>query len=200
MDTGQEVCSTREAADRLGVSLRTVQLWSEAGLLRAWKTPGGHRRILTTSVEELLQRRGASGSRRARTRGGQYQVLIVEDEPDFRHLFELHLRSWGLPIQLHCVPSGFDALLQVGASRPELLITDLRMPGIDGFEMLRALRASGAISDLEIIVVTALTEHTIAERGGLPAGVTVLFKPLRFAELRQRLAQLLEHWRGAAAG
>lgn len=198
METGREVCSTREAADRLGVSLRTVQLWSEAGLLRAWKTPGGHRRILTTSIDELLQRRTGVGARRAS--GGNYQVLIVEDEPDFRQLLELHLRSWELPIQLQSVPSGFDALLQIGASRPDLLITDLRMPGIDGFGMLRALRASGAISELEIIVVTALTEHTIAERGGLPAGVTVLFKPLRFAELKSRLTQLIEHRKRAAAG
>jgi len=198
VDTRQEICSTREAADRLGVSLRTVQLWSEAGLLRAWKTPGGHRRILTASVDELLQRRAGSTSRRAP--GGNYEVLIVEDEADFRHLFELHLRSWGLPIHLQCVPSGFDALLSIGASRPDLLITDLRMPGIDGFEMLRALRASGAISELEIIVVTALTDHTIAERGGLPPGVTVHFKPLRFGELRQHLGQLLEHWQRAAAG
>jgi excisionase family DNA binding protein len=52
VETGEDVCSTREAADRLGVSLRTVQLWSEAGLLRAWKTPGGHRRILTDSIDE----------------------------------------------------------------------------------------------------------------------------------------------------
>jgi DNA-binding response OmpR family regulator len=74
------------------------------------------------------------------------------------------------------------------------------MPGIDGFEMLRSLKASGAIGELEIIVVTALTGHTIAERGGLPAGVTVLYKPLRFAELRQRLDQLLENWQRAAAG
>ena len=198
MDTGQEVCSTREAADRLGVSLRTVQLWSEAGLLRAWKTPGGHRRILLASVDELLQRRAGDISRRDAS--GNYQVLIVEDEPDFRHLFELHLRSWGLPIDLESVPSGFDALLRIGASRPDLLITDLRMPGIDGFEMLRALRASGAISDLEVIVVTALTEHTINERGGLPPGVAVLFKPLRFADLRLRLDQLLEQRQHVAAG
>lgn len=198
VETGQEVCSTREAADRLGVSLRTVQLWSEAGLLRAWKTPGGHRRILTASIDELLQRRTGESARRAP--GGQFQVLIVEDEPDFRHLFELHLRSWGLPIHLRCVPSGFDALLQIGASRPDLLITDLRMPGIDGFEMLRALRASGTLSELEVIVVTALTEHTIDERGGLPPGVTVLYKPLRFADLRLRLRQLLELWQGAATG
>jgi len=198
VETGRDVCSTREAADRLGVSLRTVQLWSEAGLLRAWKTPGGHRRILTTSIDELLQRRAGVGARRPS--GGNYQVLIVEDEPDFRQLFELHLRSWELPIHLQSVPSGFDALLQIGASRPDLLITDLRMPGIDGFGMLQALRTLGAISELEIIVVTALTEHTIAERGGLPAGVTVLFKPLRFAELKPRLTQLVEHWQRAAAG
>ena len=198
MTESGQVCSTREAADRLGVSLRTVQLWSEAGLLRAWKTPGGHRRILTASIDELLKRRSGVGSRRAP--GGNFQVLIVEDEPDFRQLFELHLRSWKLPIHLQSVPSGFDALLQIGASQPDLLITDLRMPGIDGFEMLRALKASGAIGELEIIVVTALTEPTIAERGGLPAGVTVLYKPLHFAELRQRLDALIDHWQRAAAG
>lgn len=197
METGQDVCSTREAADRLGVSLRTVQLWSEAGLLRAWKTPGGHRRILTSSVDELLQRRTGVATRRPR--GDQYEVLIVEDEPDFRHLFELHLRSWALPIHLSTAASGFDALMQIGAARPDLLITDLRMPSIDGFEMLRALKVAGALAELDIIVVTALTEHTIAERGGLPAGVTVLYKPLRFAELRQHLTHLVERWRRPAA-
>src|SRR5215207_5911812 len=145
-DAERDVCSTREAAERLGVSLRTVQLWAEAGVIRAWKTPGGHRRILLASIDELVQRRGSDIARKPQ--GGAYQVLIVEDEPDFRRLFELHLRSWELPIELHSVPSGFDALVRIGAARPDLLITDLRMPGIDGFEMLRALKASGAISEL----------------------------------------------------
>lgn len=197
-ETGDDVCSTREAADRLGVSLRTVQLWSEAGLLRAWKTPGGHRRILNASIDELLKRRSGVGARRAPS--GDFQALVVEDEPDFRQLFEMHLRSWGLPIHLTSVPSGFEALLQIGASRPDLLITDLRMPGIDGFQMLRALKASGTLSELEVIVITALSEHTIAERGGLPPGCTVLYKPLRFAELRQRLVPLVARWQQAAAG
>ena len=197
VETEEEVCSTREAADRLGVSLRTVQLWSEAGLLRAWKTPGGHRRILTSSVDQLIQRRGGEIARRAPD--GNYQVLIVEDEPDFRRLFELHLRSWELPLELQSVPSGFDALVRIGASRPDLLITDLRMPGIDGFEMLRALKSSGAISELEVIVVTALTDHTINERGGLPDGVTVLHKPLRFAQLRRHLDERVVQWQRATA-
>jgi excisionase family DNA binding protein len=196
-DAERDVCSTREAADRLGVSLRTVQLWSEAGLIRAWKTPGGHRRILLASIDELVLRRGGIARR---AHGGNYQVLVVEDEPDFRRLFELHLRSWDLAIELQSVPSGFDALLRIGAARPDLLITDLRMPGIDGFEMLRALKASGAISELEIIVVTALSDHTIQERGGLPGGVTVLHKPLRFAQLRQHVGALVDHWKRPATG
>jgi len=197
LQSEQDVCSTREAADRLGVSLRTVQLWSEAGVLRAWKTAGGHRRILVSSVNELLQQRGPLGGAPVSSR---YQVLIVEDEPDFRRLFERHLLSWNLPIELASVPSGFDALVRIGAARPDLLITDLRMPGIDGFEMLRALQASGEISELEVIVVTALTEYTITERGGLPERVTVLFKPLRFEELRRRVETLLSRWQQPAAG
>jgi len=195
-NTGEEVCSTREAAARLRVSLRTVQLWSESGVLLAWKTHGGHRRILMSSVEDLLRKRGGEIARRAAS--GRYQVLIVEDEPDFRRLFELHLQSWGLPIELESVPSGFDALVRIGAARPDLLITDLRMPGIDGFEMIRALQASETISDLEVIVVTALTQHTIAERGGLPDQITVLYKPLRFELLRPRLQQLIDNRRKLA--
>lgn len=43
--------TTREAASRLGVSLRTVQLWTESGVLDAWKTPGGHPRVLNAAVD-----------------------------------------------------------------------------------------------------------------------------------------------------
>ena len=73
-----------------------------------------------------------------------------------------------------------------------LLITDLGMPGIDGFEMIRSLQASAVISDLDIIVVTALTDCPIAERGGQPGGITVMHKPRRFERLRHRVRQLIK--------
>ena len=50
----RKFCTTREAAEILGVSLKTAQLWSESGLLEAWRTDGGHRRIFRSSVERLL--------------------------------------------------------------------------------------------------------------------------------------------------
>ena len=52
-----DLLSTREAAQLLGISLRTAQLWVESGVLRAWKTAGGHRRILRASVEAVLAER-----------------------------------------------------------------------------------------------------------------------------------------------
>ncbi len=59
--TPKTFCTTQEAAKLLSVSLRTAQLWVESGLLEAWKTEGGHRRISRQSIESLLEK--ASGKR-----------------------------------------------------------------------------------------------------------------------------------------
>ena len=58
----EDFLTTREAASLLGVALRTVQLWVEAGKLSAWKTRGGHRRIPRQAVESLRQQRDVSGT------------------------------------------------------------------------------------------------------------------------------------------
>ncbi|MGI9132447.1 MAG: helix-turn-helix domain-containing protein, partial [Rhodoferax sp.] len=87
-------CTSAEAARILGVALRTVQLWSEAGLLEVWKTRGGHRRISRKSVEGLLlnpngpQLRGPTHwvERRAKPAPlpTPFSVLVVEDNDSLR--------------------------------------------------------------------------------------------------------------------
>lgn len=185
-----EFWSTREAADLLGVSLRTVQLWTEAGVLKAWKTAGGHRRISQNAVARLLRERAHALAPAPGT--GRLRVLVVEDEPDFRKLYELHVGGWDLPVDLDTAANGFDALLHLGAVRPDLLITDLRMPGMDGFEMIRALRRDSNLRDLDILVVTALAAADVENRGGLPAGIEMLHKPLSFEHLRSRVAARIQ--------
>jgi len=132
-----DVMSTREAAQVLGVALRTVQLWVESGVLPAWKTAGGHRRIAREAVERLaLERRGAVD---ARTRT-HLRMLVVEDEPDLLRLYALMIEGWDLPIQLDLARNGFEGLVRLGERRHDVLITDLMMPGMDGFRMLAALQ------------------------------------------------------------
>lgn len=58
----EDTLTTREAAALLNASLRTIQLWVEAGQLKAWKTPGGHRRILRTAVDAMIAERQAVSS------------------------------------------------------------------------------------------------------------------------------------------
>ena len=51
--SNQDLCTSRKAAELLGVTPRTVQLWADSGILQSWKTPGGHRRFSVSAIERL---------------------------------------------------------------------------------------------------------------------------------------------------
>lgn len=186
-------CTTREAAQILGVSLRTAQLWTESGLLEAWKTTGGHRRISRQSVERLLARPGktappataAGKSPPAAKRSGPLSILVVEDEEDLRRVYEIVLSRWPMQPRVMSVADGYAALVRIGIDRPDMVITDLHMPGMNGFEMIRSLRAQPELADMQIVVVTGLDANDIDDRGGVPADIPVLPKPIPFEQLRE---------------
>jgi excisionase family DNA binding protein len=190
--TNDDVLSTREAAERLGVALRTVQLWVESGVLPAWKTAGGHRRISRVAVEKLIEERRsalagdplkATGDA---TKGQPLKLMLVEDEPEQRKLLAMVVDRWDLPIELSTAADGFEALLRIGESCPDVLVTDLNMPGMDGFRMVAALRALGRdYAAMDIVVITALSRDEITARGGLPDGVRLYFKPVPIDDLEQ---------------
>jgi excisionase family DNA binding protein len=179
--------STREAAQRLGVAVRTVQLWVESGVLRAWKTAGGHRRIPRQDLEALLAARADTLARPpARTESrSAFRVMVVEDDPALQMLFEMTLASWDFPVAVEVADNGFSALLKIGQHAPDLLITDLNMPGMDGFAMIRHLRQSAPWQTLPIVVVSALGGREIESRGGLPADIRRFGKPVPFDQLEQ---------------
>lgn len=177
-----EFLTTRQAAIRLGFSLGTVQNMVESGALEAWKTSGGHRRIPVASIEKLLARR-RNLTPGAQDAGTPIDILIAEDDPTLQLLYQLTMESWELPIKLRIVSNGFDGLLQVGQQVPDILIADLMMPCMDGFEMIRNLRANPLLARMDIIVVSAIERDEI-ERKGLPPDITLLSKPIPFHELK----------------
>lgn len=200
-----DVLTTRQAAELLGVALRTVQLWVEAGALPAWKTTGGHRRIAREAVERLRQRQvqdmqaPAHAAAAVAAEEARVRLLVVEDDADLLRLYALTVDSWDLPIDLDLARNGFEGLVRLGEQPPDMLITDLMMPGMDGFRMLRALQAMKPLAQgMDILVVTALSPADIADRGGLPAGIESFTKPVPFSQLEQRARRLLAQ--KAAAG
>lgn len=181
--------TSREAAKILGVSITTVQLWVESGVLPAWKTAGGHRRIPSEAVNSMLagQQTAAAKEHPAHV----HNVLIVEDEPVQRELYRLKFAEWGLPIDLHLAEDGFEGLVMAGKYAPDLIISDLSMPGMDGFEMIRSLVQGGEIKVPAVIVVTAMNPQEIEAHGGLPQGIPVYSKPISLGVLKPFVEQIL---------
>lgn len=205
-------CTTREAAALLGVSVGTVQLWVESGLLQAWKTSGGHRRVLRDSIKSLLHIDSAGPSPAASASAvaalaptipvltdGQaapaaltrpLRVLVVEDDENLLRLYKVRLSAWpGEPV-VSLADNGVTGLLMLGRSNPDLLITDLDMPGMDGFNMLRVLHQTPEMRNTTIVVVTGLDGDEVVRRGGVPEGVEVLSKPIPFGRLENIAAEL----------
>ncbi len=179
-----EVMGTREAAKILGVSVRTAQLWVENGSLKAWKTPGKHRRILRSSVEALLAERSGGTA----TTDAHDDVLIVEDETTMQAYYEALFELLRPDVSIRFANDGFAGLVEFGRRQPGLMLVDIDMPGMDGIEMIKALGANVA-GEVTIVVVTGLSPEQVAERGGLPDGVPIFSKPLSTDGLQEILQQ-----------
>ena len=189
--------TTREAARELGVAVATVQVWADSGMLHAWKTQGGHRRIDRASVERLLysgRPRQSNVNTAARSEELQpwLHMMVVDDDLFQLEMYEEAVPGWHPQIKLTAVNNAFEALLLLGRSVPDLLVLDLQMPGMDGFSMLKILGNDAGMKASRIAVVTGLNAAAIVARGGLPSGVEVLSKPIPFERLKYITLELIQ--------
>lgn len=172
--------STREAADLLGISIRTAQVWVESGMLEAWKTPGGHRRILRHSVDRILHEKKQIPTQR--NSRAILRIVIVEDDPNLLHLMQTFISSLRPEIEVLTATNGFEGLLLIGQFHPDMVITDLNLPGMDGFRLLEAL-GQGHSAPKRLVAITALSPEDVAERGVLSNNVQILYKPVPISVL-----------------
>lgn len=194
-------CSTRKAADMLSVCLGTVQNMVESGVLEAWRTVGGHRRILVKSVQDYIELRDrgistppAAPSPSAAVSNQQtLSILLADDDPVTRKMISKALESWQMPVSIEMVDNGFEGLLRLGQKIPDLLLTDLRMPGMDGFQMIKTLRADPRFSSMDIVAITGLSVDEIAREGGLPPDISIFTKPISLEVLRGFLQAKIVH-------
>jgi len=175
-----DYCGTTYAAKLMGLSVATVQALVEKGEIEAWKTLGGHRRISLKSINAYLGKNGPQHASSSLDPKHRLRVLIVEDEEDAIELYRCQFESWDLPLDCTWMPSAMDALMDIATLRPDLLVTDLSMPGLDGIEMLKALKRNQQLADMQIMVVSGLAIEAIEERGGLPPHAQHVPKPVNF--------------------
>ena len=189
--SSDDYCGTTYAAKLMNLSVATVQSLVEKGEVEAWKTLGGHRRIALRSIDAYLARNSPQLSRVDTNPKHRLRVLIVEDDESTRELYRCQFEEWDLPVDCTWMPSALEALMDIASMQPELLITDLSMPGVDGIEMLRALKRNQHLSDMQIIVISGLPLDAVQARGGLPAHAHLLQKPINFDWLQGYLTAMV---------
>jgi len=187
-------CTTREAAGMLGVSVRTVQLWAESGVLEAWKTEGGHRRIGVDSLHRFLagETRAAEPARVAEP----FKIVVADHDAALLKLYQVRLRGWDARIEVFMARDGCEALLLVGREQPNMLITEADLPGVDAIGMIRALADHPQYAGLQIIVVASAVA---VGRQGLPKGIRVHTKPVPFGELEREVRSAARGWQALVA-
>jgi excisionase family DNA binding protein len=146
-----------EVAELLMVNPVTVRQWAARGLLRSLTTPGGHRRFLLSDVEEFARSRGATPV--ARHSGRPDRILIVDDDPNVSRLIAELIQERDDEVETEVARDGFEAGVKVESFRPHALVLDLMMPGIDGFEVCRRLRARPTLNHIRIVAGTGLPQQ-----------------------------------------
>jgi excisionase family DNA binding protein len=159
--------TTSEVGKMLGMALQSVSNWIDAGQLRAGRTPGGHRRVQPEDLLDFLRKQGLAIP--AELQPSPPKVLIVDDEEAVVSWVAAEIRAERPDIEVLVARDGFSAGEIVGFERPDVVVLDLRMPGIDGFEVCRRIKDREETRKTTVIAMTAYpspkSEQRILECG-----------------------------------
>lgn len=178
-EVGREWLTLGQAAAYLGAAQSTVRKWADDGRLPAFYTPGGHRRFRRSDLDRFLA--GRIGGPR-----GVGRVLIVDDDPQLREFIRVNLEMEGYEVRE--AASAGEGLAALDEGSPDLILLDVLMPGVDGWEMLRRVQERHGVESIPVIMYSGMVEDgERAEERGAQAFIGKPFDPRRLLEATRQL-------------
>jgi len=179
------IYTTHEVSRLLHVTPRSVSNWIEQNLLPSYRTPGGHRRIRREDLLAFLRKHQIPTP--ASLVEGKFSVLIVDDEEEIVSIAKAYFQGQG-GYEISSASDGITALIEVGRIKPDLLILDIRIPGVDGVEVCRRIKADPG-NKTAIIAISGVAD---TERNILQAGADAFMaKPVDLEKLHTEARRLL---------
>lgn len=184
--------TTGEVADYCHVTYRTVLKWIASGKLRAYRTPGKHSRVRPEDFLEFLNKYQMPIPDNLRKyHDNKKRILIVDDDKGMVNAIKRILRLENGRYKLDAAFDGFDVGRKLLEFKPDLIILDIRMPGMDGYEVIKKIRQTQKNSCIKIIAISAYFE----ERGRhkvISAGADdFIEKPFETNEFLRRIQEIL---------
>ena len=161
------------------VSPVTVRQWASKGLIKAQSTPGGHRRFKMDEVERFASERGL----RVSVARESLKVLIVDDDSQLRSFLSEFITTSIDGVVIKEAKDGFEAGRVVQAFRPDAMLLDLMMPGINGFSICRQLKEDPQTQSIVIIAMTGYFTEENVQRIKSVGAESCLSKPIDTDEL-----------------
>ncbi len=180
--------STSEVAKYCHVTADTIRKWAEAGRIHVFKTPGGHRRIRRDDLVRFLRENNIPIHEDLDNSG--VKILVVDDEKAVISVVRRFLERAQTPFQIEVAMDGYEAGHQVATFRPNVMFLDLRLPGIDGFEVCRRIKSDPETANCNIIAMTGYYEGDVAQRIVDLGAAMLMQKPFSPDDLRRALAQV----------
>lgn len=187
METKQSF-STSEVAKYCHVTADTIRKWAEAGRIQVFKTPGGHRRIRREDLVRFLRENSIPIHQELDNSGTK--ILVVDDEKSVISVVRRFLERAQTPFQIEVAMDGFEAGHHVATYKPDVIFLDLRLPGLDGFEVCRRIKADKETASTHIIAMTGYYEGDVAQRIIDLGAIMLLQKPFTPDDLRRALAKV----------
>jgi CheY-like chemotaxis protein len=162
-----------EAAEQLRVSPITLRSWSEKGLIKTQVTAGGHRRYPLLEIERLLKQQGDSPLR----------IMLVDDDPFMLALLQEMLSNALPSAKVEAAGDGFEAGSKLITFMPDIVLLDLMMPRMDGFDVCRQIKQNPATTHIRVIAMTGELSGVNVEKVMSAGAEACLGKPVDNTEL-----------------
>lgn len=188
--------STFAIAKMLHVDPGSVANWIDQDLLKAHRTPGGHRRVMREDLIDFLHRHKMPIP--SEMVDGPIRILIVDDEAGVAGMIAKNIQLTHPDYEVIEAHDGFRAGTIVATMHPDVVLLDLRMPGMDGYEVCQEIRNQEGSRQTEIIAMTAYPSPESKARIQQCGARTCLSKPLDTALLLRELDAAIQNRRAAA--
>ena len=183
--------TTGDIARFCHVTDRAVLKWIDEGKLKAYRTPGHHSRVHVEDFISFLKEYKMPIPLELREGGSLKKILIVDDDKDMASAIR---RALMLPggYEIDVAYDGFTAGQKFAAFRPDLILLDIRMPGMDGYEVCARIRKDPANKHVKIIIVSGAMDMDGMARVMQLGANDYLTKPFRNEFLVLMVERVLE--------
>jgi len=185
-----KILTVSQASKYCNIDSETIISWIKEGHIAAETTVGAHRRIKKEDLDRFLQDRNMTASV-SEADEARKKILVVDDDKIVVETIVQCLEEDEHGYELISAADGFEAGAQVMHFKPDLLLLDIMMPDINGYEVCKKLKSDSATNHIKIIVLSAYLDDDNYKQMKEHGADACFSKPLPLSDLKVEVAKLL---------